>query len=186
MHELVENIVIDEKIFDQLRSNNKKYSPEQRVAACAFYCIGESSRKIEKLLGIPAATVRYWMQQPWWTDLLRQVKKAYQEELDGKLTRIIHKSVQQLEDRVENGNIIRDPQTGELVRVPLRANELSKDGLGIPFDKRALTRGDPTSKIVKETISPEKMLEQLAEQFISIVEKHQPKAIDGEVVTDDD
>jgi hypothetical protein len=89
-----------------------------------------------------------------------------------------------LEDRVRNGNIKLNPKTGELNRIPMTSGELAKDAVGIPYDKRALMRGDPTSRT--EKVDPKAMLEDLAKQFKKIVELNEPKTIiDAEIVEDD-
>ena len=67
--------------------------------------------------------------------------------------------------------------------MPMTSGELSKDAIGIPYDKRALMRGDPTSRT--EKIDPKTMLEDLAKQFVKIVEMNEPKTIiDGEIIPD--
>lgn len=168
----------------QSKELGRNYTAEEKIEVCQYWMSGLASRAIEPYVNIPAATIRYWMQQPWWKELLKELRKAKNEELDNKLSRIIDKSADALIDRIENGNFKVNPRTGDLERIPLTSSELSKDGLGIPFDKRALTRGDATSRVVKEEASPEKLLEQLAEQFVRITKLNEPKLIEGEVVKD--
>ena len=88
-----------------------------------------------------------------------------------------------LEDRVRNGNIKLNPKTGELNRIPMTSGELAKDAVGIPYDKRALMRGDPTSRT--ERVDPKLMLEDLAKQFVKIVEMNEPKPIEAEIIEND-
>jgi hypothetical protein len=90
---------------------------------------------------------------------------------------------EKLEDRVRNGNIKLNPKTGELNRIPMTSGELAKDAVGIPYDKRALMRGDPTSRT--EKVDPKLMLEDLAKQFVKIVEMNEPKPIDAEIIEPD-
>lgn len=184
--EVSNELVLSEDLFKKLDLKGKvNYTIDQRVQAATYWMLGKSSRDIEKILGIKATTVRFWMRQDWWKELLREIRKAKQEDLDNQITRIVHQATLQLEDRIKNGNYKYNPNTGEVVRIPLSSSELAKDGLGIPFDKRALLRGDPTQKTQHEHINADGMLNKLAETFLKIVQENQPKPIEGEVITEE-
>ena len=99
-----------------------------------------------------------------------------EEELDSKLTDIIMVGTEQLRDRLENGNVKYDGKTGQLYRQPLTSGELAKDTIGIMFDKRALLRGDPTSRI--EKTSTDETLRLLANKFIEMTTDKEKPAID--------
>lgn len=178
-------LVLPEDLLDEMTaSRDNKYTVEDKVEICTLWIMGETSRSLEKKLGVPSPTIRYWMQRPWWAELKAHIRKAKNEELDAKLSKVIHTAVNELQDRVENGNIKMDPKTGELRRIPLSSSELAKDGLGIPYDKRALTRGDPTNRTASQGgSSQEETLKQLAEAFLKIAQENQPtKVIEAERV----
>ncbi len=183
-------VKIDDELFEDIVGNNTKYTPEERIMAATYYAVtGSSIQASEKCANqgtpIPASTIRKWKNTTsWWKPVLHEVRKAKQEELDAKLTSIIMEGADKLEDRVRNGNIKLNPKTGELNRIPMTSGELAKDAVGIPYDKRALMRGDPTSRI--EKVDPKLMLEDLAKQFVKIVEMNEPKTIiEAELVEDD-
>ena len=182
-------VTIDDELFEDIVGNNTKYTPEERIMAATYYAVtGSSLQAADKCKAqgtpIPASTRRKWKNTTsWWKPVLHEVRKAKQEELDAKLTSIIMEGAEKLEDRVRNGNIKLNPKTGELNRIPMTSGELSKDAVGIPYDKRALMRGDPTSRT--EKIDPKIMLEDLAKQFVKIVEMNEPKPIDAEIVKED-
>ena len=183
-------VKIDDELFEDIVGNNTKYTPEQRIMAATYYAVTGSSLQASEKCGqtgthIPASTIRKWKNTTsWWKPVLHEVRKAKQEELDAKLTSIIMEGADKLEDRVRNGNIKLNPKTGELNRIPMTSGELAKDAVGIPYDKRALMRGDPTSRTEKG--DPKAMLEDLAKQFKKIVELNEPKTIiDAEIVKED-
>ena len=182
-------VKIDDELFEDIVGNNTKYTPDERIMAATYYAVtGSSIQASEKCKAqgtpIPASTIRKWKNTTsWWKPVLHEVRKAKQEELDAKLTSIIMEGADKLEDRVRNGNIKLNPRTGELNRVPMTSGELSKDAVGIPYDKRALMRGDPTSRT--ERVDPKLMLEDLAKQFVKIVEMNEPKPIEAEIIEND-
>ena len=57
-------------------------------------------------MDIAASTIRKWKNKStWWKPVLHEVRNSKQEELDGKLTNIIMQGADELEDRIQNGNI---------------------------------------------------------------------------------
>lgn len=151
---------------DELLLASCEYTPEQLIQAAAYYAVLGSSLKVEKMLGIPAPTIRTWYKKPWWKELLKEVRAAKQDELDALLTGIIMEASNQLADRVKYGNsVVTD--AGEVVKVPLKATELATAGIGIPYDKRALIRGDATVKVELQG-SVDAILERLKNTFESL------------------
>jgi hypothetical protein len=178
---LYEGVNISDALYKEIIGRNTKYTPQQRIGACAQYMVTGSSRAVERLNGIPASTVRAWMLDPWWKELSREVRKAKQDELDAKLTGIIMKATVQLEDRVDNGNDVLD-KNGELRKVPMNSSQLAKDAIGIIYDKRALVRNQATS--IVEHKDDKTILRDLATQFVKIMKENEPSLIEGEVVVD--
>jgi transposase-like protein len=182
-------LVISDELYAQLSRKGaikaeklgRNYTAEEKIQVCTYWLVGHSSRDVAAMVDIPSATIRDWMTKPWWKELIRELRRAKGDELDNDLTRIIHKATRSLEERIENGNFKVNPKTGEMERVPLSATELATAGIGIPFDKRALGRGDPTSKVSHEDNS-DKLLERLAEQFVRITKMQEPTPIEGEVI----
>ncbi len=170
-HKVTDVPVVDLEVFDTDNAKpNAKWSIEDRILAVAYYAICASSYKTAELLkthhglDVPASTIRAWkVRTNWWKPVMEDIRRAKQEELDSKLTAIIHKATEQLEDRVENGNFKHNPKTGEIERIPLNTAELSTHGLAIPYDKRALGRGEATAR--REVISSEAKMEALARRF---------------------
>lgn len=173
---------VNEALFEQMSSETSKYTIEERVMAVTYYAITGSSLQASKHMAAanttcPASTIREWKNNStWWKPLLTEVRKAKQDELDGKLTDIIMAGTEALRDRLENGNVKYDSRTGEQYRIPLTSGELAKDTIGIMFDKRALLRGDPTQRI--ERTSTDEHLKMLAAAFIKMTAPTMKPAID--------
>jgi hypothetical protein len=71
------------------------YTDEQRRAAVAEYVVLGNWRKVAEATGIPQRTLGDWSKQPWFHTLLAEVRAEKGAELDGQLTRIIHKATDQ-------------------------------------------------------------------------------------------
>lgn len=164
---------------------NGTYTPEEKIGAVMAYMVTGTSRKASRICGVPEGTIRWWKARSlWWDSTMAECRRKKQDELDAMTTNVIHKAVEQIEDRVQNGNTRRN-KDGEEVNTPMTAQELSMV-VGILFDKRQLIRGDPTSRT--ETVSESERLNELQnkfEQMAKEVQGYNAKVIEGETVPED-
>ena len=162
------------------------YPPEIKIASAALWCVLGSSRKVAKMLNMPDITIRSWYREPWWHMAVREVRKNKNEEFDAKLTGLLDDTIVEIQERLMHGETVVD-KTGELRRVPVSTRNLATL-LGIVYDKRALTRGDPTSKVVR--VDTNEHLAEVAKKLSKMVDKiPQPIekiTIDGEFTSVED
>ena len=150
----------------ELIPDNGTHTAYQRFDVLAAYAAIGNMHKVAALFpDIRLATMQYWQQSEWWKPALFLVRERMDEELDARLTGIIDRSLSAMEDRLENGDE-KLTKAGERVRVAVSFKDLSIGGVAVPFDKRALGRGDPTSRI--ETVSDADRLRKLQDQFKTI------------------
>lgn len=150
-----------------------KWSPEDKIAAASAMMICGSSPKaashLKRHYGLEIAesTIRWWAAEAsWWPDLMKVLRKEKDEELDAMQTDMIHKSAEELQDRLDQGDEVVT-KDGDVVRKAVGARDLAIIH-GTLYDKRALKRGDPTSKVER---SDSEALAQLAEQFSNFAKK---------------
>lgn len=149
--------VPDELELAILHDPRSTYTPQQKVTGCAYYMVYGNSKEVERRTGIPAHTIRQWKSKAdWWIPTLAWLRKQKQDELDSHLTNIIHSGIDEINDRIQNGDtkVVR----GELIKVPMTGKDLAYVA-SIMFDKRALIRGDVTS-IQGKTISNLEQIQQ--------------------------
>ncbi|HQT26542.1 MAG TPA: hypothetical protein PLK99_08090 [Burkholderiales bacterium] len=119
------------------------YSDEQRREAVAHFIVTGNMRRVSELTGIPHSTLLGWKNSDWWHTLIVKVRAEKESELDARFTEIIHRGIEQVLDRIENGDYVM--VNGQLKRKPVSAKDL---GLitAITFDKRQIIRNCPTEK----------------------------------------
>lgn len=78
----------------------------------------------------------------WWIRELEAYQREERASADTKLTRLMGKTLTEIEDRLENGDV-KMTAMGEEKRVKVDANTLARLYL-VMFDKRQLIRGEPT------------------------------------------
>jgi len=146
---------------------------ETRVNAAICWLVTGSVEKASVMSEIPERTIRDWIKQPWWDDVVDTAKGIKQKELDALWTGLIHKSADALRDRVDNGDSVLD-KFGNIKKVPIKGKDLAFI-TAIAVDKRALARGQATSRT--ERISIEEKLSKIGEKLESMAEEEQKETV---------
>jgi len=165
-----------------IHDSRSPYSAEDRVCAVMAFVVSggnseEAARKAEIAIGQPlnAGTLRQWKSRaPWWDEALQIARAQLQVELDAKYTRLLHETEKEMLKRVKFGDTHLDKEGDEhLVPVKLRDLVVAH---GVISDKRAMIRGEPTSR--KETTGVDLIL-RLADALQKQGEKKIAEAIPG-------
>ncbi len=153
----------------------KAKSLETRITACMQYFLTGSYEKAAKAANINTALILRWKDQEWWHPTLIICKKKKQEELDTLITGCIHDGLGKLSDRISKGDakLNRD---GDIVLVPMTGKDLASS-IALLFDRRALIRGEPTSR--SETIGERSHLDKLQKQFEDMSQQFNAKIVEG-------
>jgi hypothetical protein len=172
-------------VTGKVKGNRHFYTDKEKLNAVCVFAVAGNSRRVAEITKIPECTIRAWKATEWWNDVMSRIITEQDEELGGKLTSLVNKAVEQVNDRLDNGNYVYNPKLDKLVRKPVDAKELAIV-TAISIDKRQLLRGQPTSRIA--TVSQDERLKGLAEQFKKFVvakEVVQDNTLDSrEVVVD--
>lgn len=103
--------------------------------------------QVSRMTGIPESTLSNWRKSAWWPPLLGDLRSQYDEELDGKLTGLLHNAVDRLWQAVDSGDtVLVRGKAGvhETRQKPVSGRDLAVIS-GILFDKRSLLRRLPTT-----------------------------------------
>jgi hypothetical protein len=163
------------------RKQHKWYSPDKKAEVVTAYLALGNAHLVEALTKVPSGTIRSWKTEQWWKDIEATIRDEENLALDSKLTRVVGKTLDLLEDRLENGDFMYDPKKGQLIRKPVNANDLNKIASD-SFDRRQVLRTKREEKEVN-TVNISDHLVALAEQFVKIAKsKQEPITIEAEVI----
>lgn len=163
--------------LSNLYDARSKWTPEQKMeAAVAYVCTG-SAKAAATLCEVPRSTISSWVADAeWWPDAIGEARRRKQKELDGKLTGVIDSTLRQLQDRIANGDEVVG-RNGEVSRKKVGARDLAIIA-GTMYDKRALLRGDPTSR--SESTQGGVALQDLQARFAEVANQLNAKVINNE------
>lgn len=162
--------------------NTHWYPEEDKIEACTLWAVTRDIEKVHNITTIPRWAIRRWMKEPWWDNVVQQVRKEQNELLDAKLTQVIGKAVEVIQDRIEHGEVYVDRKTKEQYRVPVNVKSASI-ALEVTAKERHLIRGEATAR--SETVSDDTKLAKLKDQFEKLAKSKQVNTqppVEGEYV----
>jgi len=125
------------------KSTGSRYTDSHRREAAMTFLVTGNLRATATQTGVNERTLSDWVKADWWEPLLQTLHYEKGRELDSKLSQIIDRALDEVADRLVNGDhkIGRD---GNLVRVPVPAKEAAIVA-AVMFDKRQIIRNLPTA-----------------------------------------
>lgn len=112
--------------LNKTHEHGQHYSEEQKIAAVTAYLAVGNMRIVAGATGIAYGLLRIWKSRPWWKEYEYEIKNAKRSETKDKLSKIVDKSLVMIEDRLENGDLVLNNKTGELIRKPVALRDISK------------------------------------------------------------
>jgi hypothetical protein len=110
---------------------------KKRIEALTTFLATGSQAHTAAITGIPEPTIATWRKQEWWAERTKEIKDSENLVLDKKLAKVMDKALDAVLDRVENGEYMYDPRTGDIKRVPAKLRDVQKVA-GDMIDKRQL------------------------------------------------
>ena len=153
---------------DPVKGGRTWFSDQQKIEAVQMYLLVGSMPPVAAALRINIETLNKWRYTDWWKELTDQIKAEGRVKLNGKLQRIVSKSLEILEDRLENGDFQYDPKTGQMIRRPVSARDVAR--IGSDFIDKSL-RIESQAQEAAGQQAVEDRLRTIAEAFASFSNK---------------
>lgn len=155
---------------ERIRRTGSKgwYGDQQKIEAVQMYLMIGSMPPVAAALKIDLNTLNKWRYTEWWRELTSQIKAEGRVQLNGRLQKIVSRSLDLIEDRLENGDFQYDPKTGEMVRKPINARDalrISSDFIDKSVKLDNQTREEQNDQAIEDR------LKTLADAFASFASK---------------
>jgi hypothetical protein len=161
----------------------RNWSEAKRIEFITTYLAMGNFAQTCAVTRIPLHTAHNWRKQPWWKEFVAQVQAEGDVEVDTKISKIVSRTLAQLEDRVEHGDHILDSRTGEVRRIPVKLRDLTGTTTQL-LQRREVIRKAPAA--AEQAEATQDRLNKLAEQFTRMVQgvtnKINEKVIEGEII----
>lgn len=102
----------------------KKWGDSQKLEAVKCWLLTGNLAATAAALDIPLVTLKTWRYSKWWEDTVRDLRTESNMALSARLKRIAAKSLDLVEDRLENGDYVLNNKTGKLMKKPVGIRDL--------------------------------------------------------------
>lgn len=173
--------VVRYRIDKKKAGGNTWWSEKQKHEAVAAYLLLGNMAEVSRMTGIPHITLRKWKAMPWWAEAEQEVKRASKLELSGKLRKAIELSNLAIEDRLQNGEFVFNPKTGEVIRRPVSADTAVKV-LDKLIDKQILLEktADQAAHVTQEGVM--ERLQKIADELTRFAQAKEVPSSDYKVI----
>lgn len=152
-------------------ATGKWWSEPQKLEAVKTYLMTGNVALTASLLKIPEDTLRRWVRMPWWAEVVDDFKSQDELQLSAKLKKIVEKTFDVVQDRLEHGDFVYDQKTGQMRRKPVAMKDAHKVGVDL-HAQRELLLNKHAPRASEEAIDDK--LNKLAAKFAAIVQGRQP------------
>jgi len=149
---------------------------EKKIEVVTKFLALGNLRLVAELSGISYDTIRDWQKTSWWKDMENEIRVSRNIQQDSKLTRIIDKALDSIEDRIENGEHVFDQRTGQVVRRPVALRDVNTTANTLMQRQAILEKmgGDNNINQTQKTITEQ--LAMLATEFAKFNNRHKKQA----------
>lgn len=145
------------------------HSWQQRMDVVARFMLLGNMRVVSEQSNIPLNTLYSWKNEPWWLEMVDQIRRQKKQKTADSLTSIIETGVDILNDRLENGDFVLNQKTGEIQRKPVGVKEATV------IVNQLIQRQNELEKLADNTTSSgenvQDTLTMLAKEFEKITRK---------------
>lgn len=156
---------------------NRHWSDSQKIEAIQTYMILGSLNLVSGALKIPFETLKVWKASEWWKTMIEDLRVQEDLQLSTRLKKIINRSYDVVEDRLEHGDFVYDQKTGKMKRKPVNMRDAHKVAIDLVEKQQDLIdRHMSESTVTVDKI--EKRLADLAKSFADIANSVKKGPID--------
>lgn len=162
-------------------SKDKGWWPEKKkLEALTTYLSTGSISLTMSMTGVPETTLKRWRTEDWWNEHTLLIKQEETTQLDNKLSKILDKSLEAVMDRIQNGEFMYDPRSGEIRRVPAKLRDVQKVTSDLIDKKQLLNKKLQADDSKKQQVTADHLV-QLANAFAQFASGGKPINAEKEI-----
>ncbi len=155
------------------------WDQKKRLEAVTTFLATGNASLTSAMVNVPFATICNWKKQDWWKDQVALIRSEGALELNARLAKVVDKSIDSINDRIENGDYVFDQKRGQVTRVPVKLRDLHRVATDL-IDKRQILE-DRENRPVTTEASLEDRLVKIAETFVRNIGKERLTPV-GEII----
>lgn len=159
-------------------AKNATWPVEKKIEAVTTALALGNLRQVAAVTGVSYGMIKQWKLQPWWKDLEAEIIASRRVTQANKLSKIVDKSLDVIDDRLENGDFIWNNKAGEVIRKPVNLKDATSAANAL-MQRAAIIEKLNRDEVVADTaVSIHDQLKNLAEQFALMNNRSKVGAVD--------
>lgn len=144
---------------------NNKYPVEKRIEVVTKWLAIGNMRIVSEVTGVSYQLCRMWKQESWWNDIVAEVKASRAIALDTKLSKIVDRSLEMIDDRLVNGDFVLNQKTGEVIRKEVSLKDATKVATDLLTRQAVLQKQETETTTQQSNATVKDQLAMLAAEF---------------------
>lgn len=137
-----------------------------------------NQRLVASVTGVAYNTISGWKKTEWWKELVASLQQEHAVVLDTKISSVIDKSLDIVQDRLENGELVLNNKTGQLVRKEVSMKDAAKVSNDLLQRQHILRKQETSTEVRQESMK--EVLSSLAKEFAKWSKKEGRDTSDAE------
>lgn len=169
-------------------AKNATWSIEKKIEAVTTYLALGNLRHVAAVTGVSHGMIKQWRIQPWWKEVEAEIIASRRIQSANKLSKIVDKSLDVIDDRLDNGDFVYNSKSGELLRKPVTLRDATSAANALMQRAAIIEKLNKDEQVVEATQSIQEQLVSLAAEFAKMNKRDNSKAttIDYTEVGEDD
>lgn len=101
-----------------------RWDIETKFKAVESWLLYGNLRLTAEVLGVGYSTLKQWKAEEWWRDVEREIQAGGRIRQTTSIGKIVDRGLEVIQDRLENGEVVLDQKSGELVRRPVALRDV--------------------------------------------------------------
>lgn len=152
------------------------WNVEKKLEVVGQWLIMGNMKLVAAHSGVEYDLVRKWKRQPWWPEMVAELRATQDIEMDTRITDIIQKSLDATYDRVVNGDYVYDQKSGQILRRPASLKDVHAVARDL-LQRREMLRGKFEDAGGDKAMSVEEHLKILATNMSKWFEKEKKQPV---------
>ena len=146
-------------------ARNASWPVEKKIEAVTTWLALGNLRQVAAVTGVSYGMIKQWRIQPWWKELEAEVVASRRIASATKLSKIVDKSLDVIDDRLANGDFIYNSKSGEIHRKPVTLRDATTAANALMQRAAIIEKMNKDEQVVEATQTIQEQLQSLALEF---------------------
>lgn len=167
-------------------AKNATWPVEKKIEAVTTWLTLGNLRHTAAVTGVSHSLIKQWRQQPWWKELEAEIVASRRVASANKLSKIVDKSLDVIDDRLDNGDFVYNSKSGEVHRKPVSLRDATTAANALMQRAAIIEKLNKDEQVVEATQTIQEQLASLAVEFAKMNKRDNSKAETIEFKEEDD